>query len=110
MDKLPVDIRYFATIALSWLASYLYQKGWIGDTASFQANALALITAATPLAIWFYARWIRPSNAALITAAQVDKTATGEAGATTNVISTPAGQPDVKVTITPVAASRGGQG
>lgn len=95
MDKLPLDVRYILTMFFTYLAGYLYAHGWIGDQAGFVSNALGVASALVPVAIWLYARWIRPSLPALDAAKEADKVIAGESPGA--IIPTPSGKPDVIV-------------
>lgn len=96
MDKLPVDFRYAVTVVFTVIASIMFQRGWIGDQASFIANATNIATALVPVGVWFYARWIRPSAPALEAAKQADQIMNGEQPAG-GVVETPVGTPNIIV-------------
>lgn len=95
MDKLPVDFRYAVTVVFTVLASILYQRGWIGDQATFISNATAIASALVPVGVWFYARWNRPSAPAMEVAKQTDKIIAGDKPSA--VVITPPGTPNIVV-------------
>lgn len=96
MDKLPLDIRYLITIVSTTIASILYQRGWIGNQASFISNTTNIVVALIPVGVWLYARFIRPSAPAMEVAKLADKVIAGEV-TTQTVVKTPAGVPNVIV-------------
>lgn len=96
MDKLPVDVRYLTTVVFTVIASVLYQRGWIGDQATFISNATGVLSALVPVGVWFYARWNRPSAPAMEVAKLADKVIAGEV-TTQKVVKTPEGVPNVIV-------------
>lgn len=95
MDKLPLDIRYLITIVSTTVASILYQRGWIGDQASFISNATNIGVALIPVGVWLYARFIRPSAPAMEVAKQTDKIIAGDKPSA--VVITPPGTPNIVV-------------
>lgn len=96
MDKLPVDFRYLITVVFTITASILYQRGWIGDQASFVSGATNILVAMVPVVTWLYARWTRPSAPAMEVAKLADKIIAGEK-TTQAVVKTPADKPNIVV-------------